>query len=657
MSSTSVLNLRLAGLAGAALATLLLLPGGSAAAVLVEATTPLAEAGSPVSLGSAPVPGDDGSGADLFVLTEVKGAWLLAAGEPSGVIHLTVADGTRPGDGAILAELEQPFVLPAEASSRLERGGLRLFTVFPAMPPGTRRIEVRVELEGGSLSARAELPVVVPDYGRGGRALLPPFFSGSSADWLTYRQSEGSAADDPPPYPFQRNDGTAFMPWLRPRFPEGAEVAVDLLGFNLPDGELEASGRVLDSAGREIQPAQLRPLGTGGARASARRQIQLALATDGLPPGRYILEVGLRPPGRSAPALRTAAYFDLVERSAEPLEDVDAFLPDGSVEPNVAIEVDPQTVEDYAQALRILVDGDPALAVATVQALEERAAAGRRSRLDRVRATQRQVARELIRSDRAAGLPLLLLHDRVARSYFQQGRAADGAHSRALVIDLAGQWADSADATRRADAAQQLAALGLQEQALQLDPDNRLALRRRARDAEKRGACAEALSPLEHLARLDPDDGETRLRLANCLWRLEEVATAGRILDGLRQARERLEPGLAALVYQQLGEIQRRSGSIGAAVALLREGTEFLPANQRLRIQLARALEQSGDRAGALDLLQTVRLPDRPVAPTPRTWYNDRSQEEEAAREELARVALAQLDRLAAALSRTETRR
>jgi tetratricopeptide (TPR) repeat protein len=318
----------------------------------------------------------------------------------------------------------------------------------------------------------------------------------------------------------------------------------------------------------------------------------------------------------------------------------------------------------YRSALSRLAAGSPADAVEAVAALERRTAADAGVP---ARAAERGVTAVLdgiAGRDPEALLPAILLHVELFRRHREARDLARTDDHAAMVERAAALYAQGVGTpAARAAAAEALAAVGLallEDQrrtsarrllmrGLEIDPDNVSILLGLASDRERYADYPEAVALLERLVAVAPDSEEGRLRLAINLRRTGRRRDAAERLTAL--TRDPAASWAAEIAYQELARTCLAEDD--AAGALLREGLGRFPESERLRLQLAFALDRGGDPAAARRMVAELarRPPAAPAAGTSRLRYN-RSPEAEPA---LALAALREradqrLPQLAAAL-------
>jgi tetratricopeptide (TPR) repeat protein len=289
--------------------------------------------------------------------------------------------------------------------------------------------------------------------------------------------------------------------------------------------------------------------------------------------------------------------------------------------------------------------------------------------LELLRRAELEVARQLADEDPSALIPVMLLHEGTYLTYRERDERIVARHGREMVRELAELYVRSGGEPTSV-AASVFTSLGgslqqaglttsansLFERALDLDRANEGALLSLAVYYEKVGLYERAVSYLERLTEARPGIGEAWLRLGVNLQRLGKREEARR---WLAQARgPEAGPWVRSLAYQELASTSIAEQDLAGAEALLREGLDQLPGDQRLILQLCLVLDRRGRAAAARALLEGLE----PEAPgedlSPRYLYNRWPIHViETGRRELASTAVARLPVLArviSGLARTE---
>ena len=619
-----------------------------------------------VALLAVPIPGPSDV-CEVMVVTEILGSDLLAGLEGrrlAGSIELGILDQ----NGRPVERLEQPFALDLiDVREDLLASGLRYFARFPEIAPGRYRVEARVALSenGANGTSSANLDVVAAP----GPLLWPPLFSSANDRWLSYGQTVGAGATSDRPYPFERADGTQFVPAVRPRLAAGAEVRVELVAFRADDLALDISAALLETDGSPTSsPAVSSPVADALVNASAvpsagtgstARHWHVDLRTSELIEGRYVLRAQLRDDeiGDDISASTTLLVSSHPVDGAEPSASADAAAVDVAEEPLV---IGDDTRLAVSRVLRTLAGGEIERAARGLEMMQATALDSETQRADtkearRCRSALLEATREVAEVDAEAVLPIVLAQ-KLANERFATERqvwlAAQGTLTQQRLAQLYLEHLPLE--TRFLRGAELYAVIGDPHHALELDPDNELALLRLALDHEKSSAWEAARLRLDHLLRLRPGDEEVRLRLAMNQLRTGDTDAGRRHLREILD-RSEVERPVAILAFQELAQVELELGYSRRAVSILEQGIDHFPDDQGLRLELAFLHEQLGRSRDADRLLNRIEAPAPPVLETPRSWYNHGPEDEiEAARSRLREQVGAGLPRLAAALAARE---
>lgn len=293
---------------------------------------------------------------------------------------------------------------------------------------------------------------------------------------------------------------------------------------------------------------------------------------------------------------------------------------------------------DYRRALLQLSAGQPDAARAAALDLDGGLPA---PPADRQAALQQAAVLErLALRDPEALLPALLLHVDLYRHHRAERSYRRIEHHAGMIERASELYAEHAGTeAARVEAGEALAALGLGlledrhltaarrvlGRALEIDPAQPAALLGLATDHEVHGRYPEAVAALERLIAVRPEasprSSEARLRLAvNC-------ARTGRWRDAENGFQALIEDPAAdewtvMVAYEELAEMRLRGADPAAAARLLRQGLGRFPGAERLRLQLAFALERGGDPAEARRMIEELARRPPPAEPSPRERYS-----------------------------------
>jgi tetratricopeptide (TPR) repeat protein len=268
-------------------------------------------------------------------------------------------------------------------------------------------------------------------------------------------------------------------------------------------------------------------------------------------------------------------------------------------------------------------------------------------------------------------VPIAVLHHEAYRRLLEQGAATNKglglAHSRTMARDLAILYYQQSGLEGAGlvasklltslggmllKAAQQLPAAELFEQAVELDGRNTAALMGLATIWEKNSQYDDAIKQLRKLLETEPGSDEARLRLALCLARREHAD-----VDEARKTLQELlgngtTPWVMPLAYEELARLESEHGKPAEVEKVLRRGLEHFPAEPRLRLQLAVALDRRGASKEAAELVDKVAVAAPADEASPRFLYNSvRPEAFAGAREFLVENSRSRLQVLAQALA------
>ncbi len=239
-------------------------------------------------------------------------------------------------------------------------------------------------------------------------------------------------------------------------------------------------------------------------------------------------------------------------------------------------------------------------------------------------------------SSRERSLMLAEVYTRQAPRAVGRSLAASALAEVGVAIDRAGLWI----ASRR-----------MLEESLTLDPDQASTLLYLAYWHQRRAATDDAVPLLRQLLAVAPQSLQGKLRLAHGLAQQGQTSEADRLL------RQVLHQGgsdwMLTIAYQELARLLLAQQRDDEAVSLLAGAVAHLPSQQRLRIQLAYALDRVGKGHRGSEIV--TALPADRGRPSPRNLYSQRPQTAgNDGRQALQRRAMARLPLLTQALDQTK---
>jgi VWFA-related protein len=232
-----------------------------------------------------------GGNAYVPVVIETDGASLLN-GNPGETLALEVYAYAIDSSGAIqdffgqALRFELDKVIPL-----LDRAGLKFFGHLD-LPPGEYNVRVLVRNAANGDYGLRNQPLVVPGFDHPAPVLLPPFFPERPERWLMVHQTQRGGQQEAP-YPFVVRQ-KIYVPALRPVLAPDQQVALALMGYNLPAGDLKATARVLSVQGVDLGVGDFTIDGREPPDAEGTERLTATFRPSrGLEPGEYQLVIQL----------------------------------------------------------------------------------------------------------------------------------------------------------------------------------------------------------------------------------------------------------------------------------------------------------------------------------------------------------------------------
>ena len=597
----------------------------------------------PVSVLATALPARGAGLAYVPVLVEMGGTELLAENPDNrlvGRIIGTATDATSQPAGHFV----QPFALELDDITRatLDRAGLKLFAEL-RLAAGDYRLQIEVHNDATGATGSQSSTISVP--AASGVSISQPLFPEPLDRWRVFRQNV--VTDDPQPYPYLSPGSAAFMPSAIPRLVPGEPVAFNLIAFGLAD-PVELTARISAAEGGQSTTTRLSVVDRQPGPLEGESLLSLTLEEVPTAPGRYAMDLSV------GDDVSTHIVFEVTE-DAEPMVGATMAAAPLAEEP-VQLHGNLSTKETrrlYTEILALAAEASFEEAGAKLRALELSTTAGRlNGEIKALRKIQDETLESALERKPDAMIPVIYLHFLASNAYIQRDQIWHAAQSRVFVAELTQRYAKARrDDIGQALGGQVLATIGRPKAALELDPDNTLALLRVAIGHERAARQRDAIENLEHLVSLDPANLHARLRLGVNLRRAGSTKEARRVLDGLVRIRASEPEWVLAVGYQELAAIEMSEGHFEQAHAILEHGIKRLGC-QRLYLQLAFYMDQRNDRDGSIAVLNRMTASSDFGVASPRHLYNSQPTAEiEAATAQLRRLATQRTVDLAHALS------
>ncbi len=578
------------------------------------------------------------SRAHVPVLIEMDGSSLLGTAT-SGQVAAEVYGYALDAQGGVADHLFQTLTLDlAKVGSKVREGGIRLYGGVD-LEPGDYTLRVLVRNPATGEQGIAAASIDVPPFDNRAVTLLPPLVPELSFDrWLMIRQPPRPGLSEPA-YPFVLGSDESFVPAAAPSLVAGKRVPLGVFAYNL-GGEVALNAQIVNERGDVVQGRQLPVLDRYPANADGLERLKSVLEVDGVPPGRYTLQISL--PGgvgsRQLAALpivvEAGSGGGAVEAAAGEILTTDG----GSLGPAVGSqrlrERTAALARPYQDVLALLGSGRERDAVEELVRMElAEAAANEDVLLEALHRAESEAARQLADRDPDSLIPVMLLHENSYQEYRRRDSRLLNRHSRVMVQELAELYVRSGGKPTELAASvfaslggslQQAgltaSANGLFRRALDLDKTNEGALLALAAYAEKIGEYAAAVPFLETLTAAHSGNSEAWLRLGVNLSRLGKREAARSWLT--KALSTEAQPWVRSLAYQELARAAADAADYAAAESLLRSAIDQLPREQRLYVQLANVLDHRGRMREASVLLEQLPVGSQEDLDSARFTYN-----------------------------------
>jgi tetratricopeptide (TPR) repeat protein len=552
---------------------------------------------------------------EVRFVVEVDGASLLS-GLTKPRIAIAILAYAVNQTGQIVDHIAQGLILdPDVHADALIDSGFK-FVGRTKLAPGisTLRVMVREQETGRFYLSRTRIEVPSPEDDSW--PLRPPVFEENADNWIIAHQPGVGFGEEAPQLVLR-------VPSARPVLVEGQPAEFQIGPISRAENAV-VSATVVDPAGHVVAdfPVEL----TDGP-AGRSDLTKATLPGMDLPFGRFTLNLTVRNQV-SDDELRQSIQVVAVP-AAGPDTWIGATTASSNAQPTGE---QPRKAEKfrrrrvhaaYLSALRHLAIGDGLAARRSLAELEAKALES--GVLRNMRWIEDAVAEDLAQQNPRSLLPVAHLHQQMVRRYVAHRQFVLATYAREVTADRAGEIGRAEAASGFAEAllvnlAHDLsrtvaasAARDYLERALLLNPNHRPALLALGASLERAAEYDRAVRVFQDLVEADPDRDEGRLRLAVNLAHTGRRRAAAQLLDDLL-ARS-TEEWIGAIAAQERARLFAARDRFDEAREMLATSIQRYPDDQRLRVQYAWILDQSGHSLDAVAAILAVPPPQHGVSP------------------------------------------
>ncbi len=170
----------------------------------------------------------------------------------------------------------------------LARTGLKYYGHLD-LAPGDYLLRVLVRNAQTGRTGSESVRLAIPEFGLARPFVLPPFFLEADREWLLVRERD-QAYQRTVIYPFTVN-GDPYIPAAVPSLRNGDRAQLCLVAYNLGEGIVEVSGRVLAEDGEPVEGGQLALVERTVTGITGLDKLLATFSPRGLDAGRYTLQV------------------------------------------------------------------------------------------------------------------------------------------------------------------------------------------------------------------------------------------------------------------------------------------------------------------------------------------------------------------------------
>jgi VWFA-related protein len=222
------------------------------------------------------------------IIIEVGGQELLF-GQKDDQMSVEFYAYVTDADGAMKDFFTQLVTLDLQnGRSSFSQTGLKYYGHMD-LAPGEYLVRVLVRNAETGMVGAESVPLVIPEFDVAEPFLLPPFFLEGEREWFLVREQDPNYQRSIV-YPFTVN-GNPYIPAAGPALRNDDLNQLCLVAYNLGDGSVEVSGRILAEDGQLVDGGQLALVERTVTGIAGLDKLLATFSTSGLDVGRYTLLV------------------------------------------------------------------------------------------------------------------------------------------------------------------------------------------------------------------------------------------------------------------------------------------------------------------------------------------------------------------------------
>ncbi len=241
------------------------------------------------------------------VILEARGVDLLA-GHKRELMNVEIYTYVSDAQGEMRDFFSQVIGLDLrnpKAKKVMTEGGLKYYGHLN-LAPGEYLVRVLVRNAETGRTGVETVAVKVPKYADQDPQVLPPFFLEDPGQWVLVRESEDRGRDSVV-YPFTVN-GEPYIPAARPVLRPHDKAEVCMVAYNLKEGELEITSRVLDHLGAVVEGGKVALIERTVTGIDGLDKLLVSFNPRGLRTGDYTLELSVAGGAPSDMSAKTVAF-------------------------------------------------------------------------------------------------------------------------------------------------------------------------------------------------------------------------------------------------------------------------------------------------------------------------------------------------------------